>query len=95
MSIITPTMQERYGADFDALRREDERGEFWSARDLMPALGYGADWRNFAAAIDRARATAVNQDSSRTPFSVASPRRPGAARARTTGSRASRPTSSR
>lgn len=47
---------------FDALRRSDEIGEFWSARDLMAPLGYGADWRNFAAAIDRAKVTAKNTE---------------------------------
>lgn len=47
---------------FDSIRqvRADDI-EFWSARDLMPLLGYGADWRNFAAAIDRAKTTAANQ----------------------------------
>ena len=33
---------------------------FWSARDLMPRSGYGADWRNFHSAIERARATCSN-----------------------------------
>lgn len=47
---------------FDLLRQSRADGtEFWSARDLMGPLGYGADWRNFAAAIDRARTAAVNQ----------------------------------
>lgn len=39
---------------FDALRKYDERGEYWSARDLMKPLGY-AQWRNFADPIERAR----------------------------------------
>lgn len=47
---------------FDSIRQFDEHGaEFWSARDMMPLQGYGADWRNFVASIDRAKATAVNQ----------------------------------
>lgn len=47
---------------FDSIRQVDEHGaEFWSARDMMPLQGYGADWRNFVASIDRAKATAVNQ----------------------------------
>lgn len=47
---------------FDAVRKTREDGtEYWSARDLMPLLGYGADWRNFSAAISRARLTALNQ----------------------------------
>lgn len=43
---------------FDAIMLPGER---WSARALMPLLGYGADWRNFAAALDRAKTTAKNQ----------------------------------
>lgn len=38
---------------FDAIRRTDERGEYWSARDLMPLLGY-EKWERFEDAIDRA-----------------------------------------
>ena len=46
---------------FDAIRRVTPEGrEYWSARDLMPLLGYGADWRNFHGAIERARATCSN-----------------------------------
>lgn len=46
---------------FDAIRQTTPEGrEWWSARDLMPLLGYGADWRNFHAAIERARATCSN-----------------------------------
>ncbi|WP_280364182.1 phage antirepressor KilAC domain-containing protein [Nocardia abscessus] len=43
---------------FDGIKLPGER---WSARALMAPLGYGADWRNFVAAIDRARMTAQNQ----------------------------------
>ena len=39
---------------FDAIRRYDEHGECWSARDLMPLLGY-TKWERFEDAIDRAR----------------------------------------
>lgn len=39
---------------FDAIRREDERGEYWSARDLMPLLGY-TKWERFEDSIGRAR----------------------------------------
>lgn len=47
---------------FDAIRRVSEVGtEYWSARELMPLLGYGADWRNFAAVIEKARIAAQNQ----------------------------------
>ena len=32
---------------FDQIRREDENGEWWSARDLQPLMGY-LRWENFA-----------------------------------------------
>ena len=44
---------------FDRIRRVDERGEYWSARELMPVMGY-ANWREFGDAIDRAKLTARN-----------------------------------
>ena len=47
---------------FDAIRRNrDDGSEYWSAREYMAPLGYGADWRNFVAVVDRARAAADNQ----------------------------------
>lgn len=47
-------------APFDAIRTTTLEGrEFWSARDLMPLLGYDR-WENFAAAIDRAKIAAHN-----------------------------------
>lgn len=39
---------------FDAIRREDERGEWWSGRELMPLLGY-ARWQRFRDAVGRAK----------------------------------------
>lgn len=47
------------GSPFDALRRADESGEYWSARDLMGPLGYER-WESFADAIDRAKIAARN-----------------------------------
>lgn len=47
------------GSPFDAIRRSDERGEYWRARDLMPLLGY-AKWERFEDAIDRARISIRN-----------------------------------
>ena len=44
---------------FDAIRRADTDGEYWSARDLMPLLGYQR-WESFEDAITRARAAAGN-----------------------------------
>lgn len=44
---------------FDALRREDEAGEHWSAREIQPLLGYTV-WRDFLNAIKRAQLTCQN-----------------------------------
>jgi len=45
---------------FDAIRMTDPvDGDLWSARDLMPLLGYD-EWRNFAGVIDRAQAACAN-----------------------------------
>lgn len=49
------------GSPFDAIKHEDEKGEYWFARDLMPLLGY-AQWRQFNDAINRARASAAVAD---------------------------------
>lgn len=38
---------------FDQIRREDEQGEYWSARELMPLLEYHK-WQDFKEAIERA-----------------------------------------
>ncbi|MDO4888132.1 MAG: phage antirepressor KilAC domain-containing protein [Actinomycetaceae bacterium] len=44
---------------FDAIRQTREDGaEYWSARDLMPLLGYD-QWRRFADDTERATATAM------------------------------------
>lgn len=46
---------------FDRIKQTREDGsEFWSARDLMPLLGY-PEWREFQPAIGRAMTTAQNQ----------------------------------
>jgi DNA-damage-inducible protein D len=44
---------------FDAIRRTDERGECWSARELMPLLEY-AKWQNFESVI-RSASVAIEQ----------------------------------
>jgi DNA-damage-inducible protein D len=44
---------------FDALRRDDEHGSYWTGRDLMVALGYDK-WERFEDAIERAIVAAVN-----------------------------------
>lgn len=44
---------------FDAIRQVRADGtEFWSARDLMPLLGYD-EWRNFSRCIDEAKRAAT------------------------------------
>ncbi|QDP44166.1 antirepressor [Gordonia phage JuJu] len=46
---------------FDEIRRVSDAGrEYWSARDLMPQLGYDK-WERFVGAIERAEITATNQ----------------------------------
>lgn len=52
------TMIEKRQSPFDAIRHEDEQGEYWYARDLMELLGY-TNWRDFNNAINRARASAA------------------------------------
>ncbi len=57
MTEIVPTA----GSPFDALRQVDEHGrEHWSARELFPAFGYTADWRNAVDTIERAKAACRN-----------------------------------
>ncbi|MBK4144646.1 hypothetical protein GWO57_08355 [Corynebacterium macginleyi] len=47
---------------FDAIKNTNPDGrEYWSARDLMPMLGYGDKWQNFAQAIERAKLAAEVQ----------------------------------
>jgi DNA-damage-inducible protein D len=47
-------------AQFEAIRHVNPYGqEYWSARDLMPLLGYDS-WRRFEDAIDRAKAACQN-----------------------------------
>ena len=58
MNSIIPTSNE---SPFDAIRQVREDGtEFWSARDLMPLLGY-VEWRKFEGSVDRARMSADAQ----------------------------------
>lgn len=46
---------------FDAIRRVTPEGrEYWTARDLMPIMGY-PEWREFRPAIERAMASAKAQ----------------------------------
>jgi DNA-damage-inducible protein D len=47
------------GSPFDKIRREDANGEWWSARDLMPLLGY-LRWEDFRNSIERAKVAISN-----------------------------------
>jgi DNA-damage-inducible protein D len=41
--------------DFDSIKQTNVYGtQYWSARDLMPLLGYGNNWRNFETALNKA-----------------------------------------
>ena len=52
--------QDTTTSPFDAIKQTDGANEWWSARDLMPLLGYDK-WERFSGAIDRARQVLVNQ----------------------------------
>lgn len=59
---MTPAHSSGNTSPFEAIREVDERGnEFWRARRLMSELEYDS-WRNFEAAIKRAKAAAVNSE---------------------------------
>jgi DNA-damage-inducible protein D len=48
------------GSPFDRIRREDSAGEWWSARDMQPLMGY-LRWEDFSqTVIDRAIRSAEN-----------------------------------
>jgi len=57
---MTNELTTNAASPFDNIRQTSETGqEFWSARDLMKAVEYN-DWRNFEAAIERAKVSAAN-----------------------------------
>lgn len=54
----TTALATSVGSPFDAIRQVRPDGtEFWSARDLMPMLGYD-EWRNFTRCVTEARRAA-------------------------------------
>lgn len=55
---------------FDAIRRTDECGEYWSARELMPMLGY-TRWEHVPDVIERAM-LAVNNAGMQAPDHIRS-----------------------
>lgn len=57
----TLKLETSYASPFDAIKKTNEDGsEFWSARDLMPLLGY-ANWQQFERPIERAIKAATGQ----------------------------------
>lgn len=52
--------QDSTTSPFDALKRTDGTNEWWSARDLMPLMGYST-WQKFMTPLNRAMQTAGNQ----------------------------------
>jgi DNA-damage-inducible protein D len=51
--------------DFDSIKQTNVYGaDYWSARDLMPLLGYGKNWHNFIKSIEKAQ-TSLVQDGQR------------------------------
>lgn len=57
MGTIVP--QDPTTSPFDVIRRVDASGHWWSARDLMPLLGYRR-WEDFNNATERARISVAN-----------------------------------
>lgn len=56
------TIDKMNASPFDHIKTTDDQGnEFWSARDLMPLLGY-TNWTQFSKSIDRAKAAAEAQN---------------------------------
>lgn len=51
---LTPVTGMAPGSPFDQLKKVDEFGEWWSARDLQPIYGY-SQWRQFRDTINRAK----------------------------------------
>lgn len=65
-----------YESTFESLRQQDENGEYWSARDLMPVVDY-RDWRNFNDIINKAMTALLGLgEDTRRHFSVLSPKTP-------------------
>jgi DNA-damage-inducible protein D len=56
---MTTSLTTSGAAPFDMIRRCDDAGEFWSARDLMGPLGYER-WERFEEALGRASQAASN-----------------------------------
>jgi len=46
---------------FESIKHADEKGEYWSARELARVLEY-VSWQKFGSAIERARTACENSD---------------------------------
>lgn len=46
-------MSSQQTSPFDSIRHSDDRGDYWTARELMPLLEYSS-WQKFEDAIQRA-----------------------------------------
>jgi DNA-damage-inducible protein D len=56
-------MEEQYGPNFDSMKHINVYGiEYWSARDLMPLLGYGNKWQNFENVVKKAISAATSPE---------------------------------
>lgn len=62
ITLVAPTIERAdNGSPFDSLRQLDDFGnEYWSARDLMPIMGY-SKWQAFEVPMSRAAQAAANQ----------------------------------
>lgn len=58
-SALEPPDKDGDLSPFDRIRRTDDSGEYWSARDLQPMMGYDK-WDNFLGVINRAVRAAEN-----------------------------------
>lgn len=59
--LLEPLPRDQYtDSPFDQIKRADERGEYWSARDLMPLMGY-TKWQAFEVPLNRAMKSAEAQ----------------------------------
>lgn len=59
MTDLVPPSQ----SPFDAIRHQDDRGEYWLGREVQPLMGY-TNWRQFALAVDRAKVACSNSGAS-------------------------------
>ncbi|MEU3750577.1 MULTISPECIES: phage antirepressor KilAC domain-containing protein [Streptomyces] len=57
--IVSASNSNPGASPFDKIRRTDDTGEWWSARDLQPLLGY-LRWEDFRNSIERAKVAITN-----------------------------------